>query len=142
MDRHYPIQMFPCLQCFWKHIQHYVNGKSWHEGVGVEGYCPCGNPILGNSACVEESVRTYTVERLAPPLPLRTQRDQAELYLMLVTLVCYITGRIQTDLGISEYFPTLLVVVQVGGNPGDIDTTNLWGNKGKKSDTELGCFLS
>lgn len=74
-----------------------------------------------------------------PALPLRTQTDQAELYLMLVTPVCYITERIQTDLETSEYLPTLLVVVQVGDNPGDVETANLQGNKVKKSTTELSC---
>lgn len=75
------------------------------------------------------------------PLPLRTQRHQAEIYVMLVPPVRYITERVQTDLETSEYLPTLLVVVQVGYNPGDIDTTNLWGNKGKKSAAELSCLL-
>lgn len=72
-----------------------------------------------------------------PPLPLSAQRDQADLYIVPVTPVHYITERIQPGLEAPEYLSTLLVVVQVGGNPGDIDTTNLGGNIGEKSDTEL-----
>lgn len=125
--------LFKCSHgssAFWKHD---VDGKCWHGGVRVEGCWPHVNPLLGNSACVEEPVRTYTVEQLAPPLSSWTQRDWVELYLTLVTPVHYITERIQTDLETSGYLPTLPVVVQVGGNTGDTDTTNLQGNKGKKS---------
>lgn len=59
------------------------------------------------------------MKQLVPPLPLWTQRPGRALP------HAGHTERTQTDLETSEYLPTLLVVVQVGGNTGDIDTANL-----------------
>lgn len=82
--------------------------------------------------CVSEPIRIYTVQQPVPLLPLRTQGDQAELYPMLVSLVCCYHTMIQTDLETSGYLLTLLVVVLVEANQGDRDTANLQGNREKK----------
>lgn len=46
-----PFKYSHVSSAFWKHIQHDVSKKAWHEGVGVQDYWPHGNTLQENGLC-------------------------------------------------------------------------------------------
>lgn len=130
VDRRYPIQMFPCLQRLLEAHSTWCQRKVLAQRGRSRGLLALWQSTSGKQLVLGAHQDLCCEATCATPSFMDTERPGRALP------HADPTERTQTDLETSEYLPTLLVVVQVGGNTGDIDTANLQWNKGKKTAAE------